>query len=215
MGIVLTFAVCFQQWGLLWTTAGKAGFLTGAYVTLVPVIGLFLQQRPTYFEWLGVVLALAGAYVLADPGDLQINFGDVLVGICAIFWAIHVQVVSLVGRTASSISLAFVQFVTCGVAASLLGLMIESTSLTNVVNCWWPLLYGGAVSVGIAYTIQVFAQKYADPTQAAIILSVESVFAAVLGWLVLHEQLSRQGLLGCALLLIATIVSQVKLKTAA
>lgn len=199
--------------GLEASTAGKAGFITGLYVVLVPLFGLLLAQRPGWGTWLGAGLAVVGMYLLSVTSDLTISFGDLLVFFGAFFWAGHVL---LVGKLSpgldgvDAIKLSTIQFAACA-ALSLVGAVAtEEITLAGIIGAAPAIAYGGLMSVGVAYTLQVVAQRDAQPAHAAIILSLESVFAALGGWLMLGEVLSTRGLIGCGLMLSGMVLSQLK-----
>jgi drug/metabolite transporter (DMT)-like permease len=209
LGAVLFAGASLQQIGLVYTTAGKAGFITGLYVVFVPVLGLLLRQPAGLHTWLGAVTAAAGLYLLGVKGDFTIDKGDFLVLICSIFWAVHVQLVGIFTKKINPVVLSFVQFLTCAVLSLCIAAATEQWSIQGLSSAALPIAYGGFLSVGVAYTLQVVAQKNANPSHAAIILSMESVFAAVGGWLFLHESLSMRGFIGCALILTGMLLAQI------
>ena len=209
-GLVLFIAASLQQVGLLYTTAGKAGFITGVYVILVPFLNLFFQQeRLTPVTWTSAVLALAGIFLLSVKQDFRIGSGDLLVFACAFGFAGHLLIVGYYANRFSSVSLSFVQFLVCGVLSLVVAGFSETTCVTHVKAALVPLCYGGFMSVGVAYSLQVYAQKKTPASHAAIICSLESVFAALGGWLLLDEILSGRGILGCVLILTGIIISQI------
>lgn len=199
--------------GLQASTAGKAGFITGLYVVLVPIFGLLLAQRPGWGTWIGAGLAVTGMYLLSVTADLTISFGDLLVFIGAFFWAGHVL---LVGKLSpgldgvDAIKLSTIQFAACAVLSLIGAVVTEEITLGGVLGAAPAIAYGGLMSVGVAYTLQVVAQRDAQPAHAAIILSLESVFAALGGWLMLGEVLSTRGMIGCGLMLGGMVLSQLK-----
>lgn len=207
-GLVLFIAATLQQVGLQYTTAGKAGFITGLYVVLVPMIGLCFRQRTNGGTWIGAILAAIGLYLLSVTEDFRIEFGDLLELIGALFWAGHVLILSYLSPRTSPVRLAMMQFYVCGVLSLLTGLVLEPISLQGIMDAAIPILYGGVCSVGAGYTLQVVVQRKAHPSHAAILLSLESPFAALGGWLLLHELLSGRALLGCALMLAGMLLSQ-------
>lgn len=207
-GAVLFAAATLQQMGLVYTTAGKAGFITGLYVVLVPVLGLALGQRTSAFTWLGVALATVGLYLLSVRGDFTIALGDLLVLVGAFFWAIHILVLGHFSPRTDATRLALLQFLTCAVLSLLAAVLFETITLASIEGALLPILYAGIMSVGVGYTLQVFGQRQARPSHVAILLSLESVFAVIGGWLLLNEQLSGRALLGCGLMLLGIIVSQ-------
>ncbi len=210
LGLLVFGGVSFQQYGLVYTTAGNAGFITGLYVVFVPVIGLFLGQRNHFTIWIGVALAIAGLYFLSVKEGFSINFGDYLVLICALIWSVHVLLVGVVAPKTDPIRTAIIQFAICAFLSWIVALGFEEISLQPILDALWPILYGGVMSVGIGYTLQVFAQQKAHPAYASIILSLESVFAVLGGWLILNELVTGKIILGCCLMLAGMIVVQVK-----
>jgi drug/metabolite transporter (DMT)-like permease len=207
-GAVLVFGASLQQIGLVSTTAGKAGFITGLYVVLVPLSGLLWSQRTGVTAWLGAVLCLVGLFFLSVTAELTVERGDLLVLIGSVFWAAHVQVVGWLSPRTDPVRLACVQFAVCSVASAGGALLTEQVRLSAILAASGPILYGGILSVGIAYTLQVVAQRSAPPAHAAILLSLESVFAALGGSILLGERLGARGALGCALMFAGMIVSQ-------
>jgi drug/metabolite transporter (DMT)-like permease len=210
LGILVFGGVSFQQYGLVYTTAGNAGFITGLYVVFVPVVGLFLRQKNHFTIWIGVVLAITGLYFLSVKEGFAINFGDFLVLICALFWTFHVLVIGVVAPKTDPIRTAIIQFSICAVLSWIVAIMVEEIAIMPILDALWPILYGGVMSVGIGYTLQVFGQRKAHPAYASIILSLESVFAVLGGWLILGEAVTGKILLGCALMLGGMIVAQLK-----
>lgn len=207
-GAILFVAATLQQVGLQYTTAGKAGFITGLYVVLVPIIGLCFGQRTNAGTWIGAILVAIGLYLLSVTEDFGIAFGDLLELIGALFWAGHVLILSYLSPRTSPVRLAMVQFYVCGLLSLLTGLVLEPISLQGIVDAAIPILYGGVCSVGAGYTLQVVVQRKAHPSHAAVLLSLESPFAALGGWLLLHELLSGRALLGCTLMLAGMLLSQ-------
>ena len=207
-GLVLFASATLQQYGLVSTTAGKAGFITSLYVVLVPVLGLIIGQRVGRWAWAGVALATAGLYLLSARGAFSLAPGDGLVLLCAIGWAVHVQLVGLYVRRVPALRLAFGQFVVAA-ALSLAGaLVFDAPDPGGLRAAAAPVLYAGIFSIGVAFTLQVAGQKHARPTDAAIILSGESVFAALGGALLLGERLDARELAGCAAILGGVVVAQ-------
>jgi drug/metabolite transporter (DMT)-like permease len=207
-GVLLFLASSFQQVGIVTTTAGKAGFITGLYVVIVPLSGLLWGQRAGANRWVGVVLAASGLYLLSVTGRLTMERGDGLVLVSAALWAAQIQVVGWVSPRTDPIGLAVIQFATCAVLSLLVAFVAEPLDLGAVRAATIPLLYGGVGSVGIAFTLQIVAQRKAHPAHAAVIMSLEAVFAALGGWLILGETQSPRGLAGCGLMLAGMIVSQ-------
>jgi drug/metabolite transporter (DMT)-like permease len=207
-GIILFFGASFQQGGMVYTTAGKAGFITGLYIILVPILGIMFKQKTTAAIWLGAVVALIGLYLLSVNENLSIDLGDLLVLASAFFWGFHVLVISRYSPKTDPIQLAFFQFILCAFFSLIASVIIETTTLQKLFDAAVPILYAGVVSVGIAYTLQVVAQQEAHPSHAAIIMSLEAVFAVIGGWIVLDESIPLRGLIGCGLMLTGMIISQ-------
>jgi len=208
-GIVLFIGASLQQAGMVYTTAGKAGFITGFYVILVPLIGIFIGQHITRILWLGALIALAGLYMLTINGPLVLQKGDMLILLSAFFWAVHVQLINKLVDTHDALSLSAFQFAVCGILSLASGFLFETISAETILLAKWSLLYGGLMSVGIAYTLQVVAQQHVHPAYASIILSFETVFAVIGGWLLLNEAMSLRNLAGCALMLAGIVVVQI------
>ncbi|MBW1836807.1 MAG: DMT family transporter [Deltaproteobacteria bacterium] len=207
-GLALFSGVSLQQVGLVYTTAGKAGFITGLYVIIVPVLGLLWGHRTTIGTWLGACFAVAGLYLLSITGNLTISLGDMLELIGAFFWAVHVLIIAWLSPKHDSLELAFAQFAVCSILSFIVAIFFEAITLAGIFQAAIPILYGGALSVGVAYTLQVVAQKNAHPAHAAIIMSLETVFAAAAGWIILNETLTSRNLVGCALMLVGMLLSQ-------
>jgi len=207
-GLLLFGGISCQQVGLQYTTAGKAGFITGLYIFFVPLIGLFLGQRTGSGTWLGATIALFGLYLLSIKEDFTIAEGDLLQLICAVFFAAHVLVIGYLAKRMDTLKLSLVQYLVCGFISLFIAIAIEMISWDMIVATAIPLLYAGVMSTGIAYTLQVVAQQHAHSSHAAIILSLEGAFAVLGGWLLLDEHLPVRGLLGCALMLSGMFLSQ-------
>lgn len=211
LGLSVFGGATFQQYGLVYTTAGNAGFITGLYVVIVPILGLFRKEFPHVSVWIAAMLAVVGMYLLSITESLTINFGDMLVLIGAFFWAAHVVIIGIMSPKVNALKLALIQYVVCAVLSIIVALAVESNTWDGIFQAAIPILYGGILSVGIAYTLQVIAQKKASPAHAAIILSLEAVFAAIGGWLVLDEQLGYRAIIGCGLMLLGMLVAQYRL----
>jgi drug/metabolite transporter (DMT)-like permease len=209
IGSVLFVASTLQQVGVAYTTAGNAGFITGLYMVFVPLFGIFLRQKIRKNAWVGVFVALAGLYLLSVNENFTIAFGDLLVLIAAIFWALHILSIDKFAKEVDSLKLSSIQFATCSILSLISALMFETVTVAGLTGSMIPLLYGGLLSVGVAYTLQVVAQKDAKPSHAAIILSMESVFGAIGGALLLSESMSARGAVGCALILAGILISQI------
>jgi len=207
-GAVLFTAAGLQQVGLKWTTAGKAAFLTGFYILLVPIFGLFLKRRPHLGVWFGAALALVGLYFLSITEDFTMGLGDALQLIGAVFWTVHILVIDRFSPRLDPLKLSVVQFTVCSVLSFFVALPSEPFSWAGLQAGLLPLLYAGFGSVGIAYTLQVVGQRGIAPGPAALILSLETVFAALGGGILLGETLGPRELLGCALMLAGMLLAQ-------
>jgi drug/metabolite transporter (DMT)-like permease len=206
-GVVLFLGASFQQVALVYTTAGNAGFITGLYVVFVPIVGFALGHRTHAGTWLGVGLATVGLYLLSVTEQLTLARGDLLALVGALFWAGHVHLIGWLSSRRNPLQIAAVQFAVCAVL-SLAVSSGEGNTMAGYVSAAIPILYGGILSVGVAYTLQVVAQRHARPSHAAIILSLEAVFAALGGWMMLGESLTPRAMLGCALMLGGMLTSQ-------
>ena len=210
-GFALFGGATLQQVGIQYTTVGKAGFITGLYVVIVPILGLCLRQKIGRWTVIGCLLAVLGLYFLSIKQDFSIGWGETLVLIGAFFWAVHVQVIGAANkRNLSPIKLALVQYLVCASLNLLLSLLFETFLFDQVILASGAILYAGIVSVGIAFTLQVIAQKKVDPSRAAIILNLEAVFAVLAGWLFFTELLTIKEWLGCSLMFLGMILSQMK-----
>jgi drug/metabolite transporter (DMT)-like permease len=213
-GAILFFGASLQQVGIVRTTAGKAGFITGLYVALVPLFGLLWRQRAGWSAWAGAALSVAGLFLLSVTDSLTMERGDLLVLIGAFFWAGHVQAVGWLSPRTDPIGLSCVQFAVCSLLSAAAALLTEAPRLPDVLAAAGPILYGGLMSVGVAYTLQVVAQRAAPPAHAAILLSLESVFAALGGMVLLGESLSVRGAVGCVTMFTGMLVCQAPLMLA-
>jgi len=209
-GLVLFLGSSFQQVGLVYTSAGNAGFITGLYVIIVPFLGLLWGRRPGSGVWLGALLAAAGLYLLNEAPGLGLNIGDALVLACALFFALHVLLLGRISPRLPAVPLSIIQFFTCSLLSMLAAVWQETIILGDILDAALPILYGGLGSVGIAYTLQVIAQKDAPPAHAAIILSLESVFALVGGVMLLNEAAGALKIIGAALMLTGMLAAQVQ-----
>lgn len=209
-GIVLFIASTLQQYGVEITqSAGKAGFLTGLYTVLVPLIRFVMGKKTSAFTFLGAIFALAGLFFLCMTGnDISFSLGDIVLIIGAFFWAGHILVVDKHVNNISPLKFSLVQFFVCGVLSIIFALILEDINFAAVKSAGIPILYGGLMSVGVAYTCQILGQRDADPTFASIVFSTESVFSAIGGAIILNEVMSGRGYLGCVLIFIGIVLSQ-------
>jgi drug/metabolite transporter (DMT)-like permease len=212
-GVILFTASSLQQFGVVLTgSAGKAGFLTGLYTVLVPVLGIFLRRKTRILTWAGAVSAAIGLYLLSVPDMGSINTGDIALVIGAFFWAGHIIFIDWFANRIKAISFSMVQFFTCGLLSLICAFLFETVRLSDISAGIIPILYGGLLSVGVAYTLQCVGQKGVEPARAAIIFSLEALFAAVGGAVILGETMSLRGYAGCAFIFAGIIASQVTVK---
>lgn len=207
-GSILFVAASFQQVGLIYTTAAKAGFITSLYIVLVPILGIFLKQKTHYTTWIGAVTAVVGLYLLSINDNFTIEIGDFLMIVGAFFWAGHIQVIGKFVSKVDAIKLSSAQFATCSVFSLITAFIFEDIYLSGIIAATVPILFGGIMSAGVAYTLQAVGQKHAKPSHAAIALSMEAVFAAIGGILLLNETMPLRGYLGCALMLAGMLITQ-------
>lgn len=214
-GLLLGTASLLQQAGMLTASPGKAGFLTALYIMIVPVLGIFLGRRPGLKVWAGVVLALLGAYLLSVKGSAGIAAGDLLVIGSAVVFSLHILVIDSAPDVLDGIQLSCIQFFVAGIISMGLALLFEQFTLQQVLAAWVPLLYTGVISSGVGYTLQILGQRTVNPTVASLILSLESVFAALAGWVLLGQPLSLREVAGCVLVFAAVVLAQLPGKKAA
>lgn len=207
-GLALCMASIFQQYGILHTTVGKAGFITTLYIVLVPVFGIFLRKKVPGKVWIGAGIAAVGMYLLCMSEKLSLGKGDALVFICAIIFTIHILVIDYFSPKADGVEISCIQFLTAGVIAGIGALLFEQPQMSHFISGIIPLAYAGIMSCGVAYTLQVVGQKNVEPTIASLILSLESVVSMLAGWVILEQALSTRELLGCALVFTAVILVQ-------
>ena len=210
LGVVLFLASSLQQVGLQYTTAGNSGFITGMYIVIVPFLGIALGQSTRPKTWFGALISLAGLYFLTISDDLSLNKGDVFTLGSALMYAIQIVVLARISRDVHALKLSMAQFFTCALISFVVALSIETVEFAAIPKTLVPLLYTGLLSTGVAFTIQIIGQRDAIASHAAIILSLEAVFAVLGGWLILNEQLGLRGLAGCCLMLAGMLVSQLR-----
>ena len=212
LGILMFCGLSLQQVGLVTASASKAGFLTGTYVLLVPLLGIFVARSVNAIVWIAVVIAMFGLYLLSVKADAQniwsMEYGDVLILSSSLFWALHVLLVDRLVHTHDAMHLSILQFVFCTLFSLVAALALETIDLNLVFAAWQPILYVGILSTGVAFTLQILAQKEAHPSHTAIIMSMEGVFAVIGGYLWLNEIISGRVLLGCGLMLAAMLLAQ-------
>lgn len=209
MGLFLVAATLFQQIGLVYTTPAKSGFVTALYIVMVPILSLILFRRqPGRFVWLGVALSLIGLILLCVQSDLTVNVGDLLTLASALMFSGQILLIDRCAGGLSAVKLSAVQFGTCAAVAGVIMGFVETPTLSGILACWPSILYVAVFSSAIGYTLQIVGQKRTDPTLASLLMCLESVFAALGGWLLLGQALSPRELLGCALMLAASVVAQ-------
>jgi drug/metabolite transporter (DMT)-like permease len=208
VGLILFAGSSLQQIGLIYTTAGKAAFITGLYIVIVPLLGLFLKQRLNLNIGLGAILAALGLYYLCISGQFAISLGDLLELVGALFWSVHILMIDRYSQKVDVLKLSLYQMVTCAILSFAFAIFTEVIAWSTISQVLIPILYGGILSSGVAYTLQIVGQKNAKPAQAAIIFSMEAVFAALGGYLILHEHMSPRGLIGFLLMMIGMLLPQ-------
>lgn len=228
-GFFLTFAVNLQQFGIAFVdtglseaeaalaekaNVGKVGFLTALYIVIVPILGLFLKKKAPPTVYIAVLIALAGMYLLCVKADFTIGQGDISVIACAFMFSLQIMSVDYFAARVDCIRLSCLQFLVCGILSAVGMLLWESLDIEAVLNAWAPILYTGIMSSGAAYTLQILGQKRTKPAVASLIMSLESVFSAVFGFLILHQTLSLREILGCALMMTAVLLAQFQKKSA-
>lgn len=211
-GLALAIASMFQQTGIQYTTVGKAGFLTALYTVIVPIFSLFLGKKSKWNVYVAVGISIIGMYFLCVNEDFSIAYGDTLVLICAVMFAIHILVIDHFGKGNDGIRMSCIQFLVAGLFCMVGMFVFEKPNISNIIEAAIPILYAGILSSGAGYTLQIVGQKDADPSIAGMILSLESVFAALAGAVLLGEMLSVKEFIGCVLVFGAIILSQIEFK---
>lgn len=207
-GVLLSIAAALQQFGILYTTVSKAGFITTLYVIFVPLCGLFMKKKLGFTLWIAVILATAGLYLLCMTEGLSLSFGDTLVFLCAIAYTAQIIAVGHFSKKIDPVLLSSLQFITVGIVTGIPALISEHPDINSILAAWLPILYAGIMSSGVAFTLQVVAQRYTESTIAAITMSFESVFAVLCGWALLGEELSFREGMGCIVMFCAIILAQ-------
>lgn len=207
-GLALCVATNLQQIGMQYTTVGKAGFITALYIVLVPIFGIFLKKKVEARIWVSVMISVVGLYLLCITDKLVLGKGDTLVLLCAVVFTIHILVIDYFSPKADGVRIACIQFFVTGILSAIPMFLFETPRLSNIFAAAVPVLYAGVLSSGVAYTLQIVAQKDADPTVASLILSLESVFSVLGGWMILGQKLSIREIAGCILMFSAIILAQ-------
>ena len=211
-GLLLFAATSLQQIGIQYTTAGKAGFITAFYIVIVPVLGIFLRKRIGWKVWIAVVIALFGLYFLCITEHFTVGKGDILIFVCALIFSLHILVIDRFSPKVDGVKMSCIQFFVCGIASMPFMFVLETPRLGAMLEGWMPLMYAGVLSCGVAYTLQIIGQKNVNPAVASLILSLESCFSVLAGWIVLGERLSRREFAGCVLMFVAIILAQLQKK---
>ncbi|MGN0421170.1 MAG: DMT family transporter [Lachnospiraceae bacterium] len=207
-GVLLFAASSLQQVGIQYTTAGKAGFITAFYIVFVPVLGIFLGKKTGWKVWTAVILALAGLYFLCITEKFTIGKGDIFLFACALVFSLHILVIDYFSPKVEGVKMSCIQFLVCGIISLPFMFLLETPKMGAIVDAAWPLLYAGVLSCGVAYTLQIIGQKNVNPAIASLILSLESCFSVLAGWVILGEKLSVRESIGCILMFAAIILAQ-------
>ncbi len=211
-GVALFAASNLQQFGIQYTTVGKAGFITALYIVLVPILGIFLKKKVGARVWVSVALAVAGLYLLCITEAFAIGTGDLLVLLCALVFSVHILVIDYFSPKVDGVRMSCIQFFVCGLLSGVGMLLTETPDLHEILRAWMPIGYAGVFSCGVAYTLQIIGQKGTDPTVASLILSLESVVSVLAGWLLLGQALSAKEMTGCVLMFAAILLAQLPQK---
>ena len=227
-GIILAVASALQQFGVMYTNVGKAGFITALYIVFVPVAGLVFRRRPGILVWIAVIIAVVGMYLLCmTDASFSLQFGDMLcmtesftiapgdtlVLLCALGFTAHILVIDRFSQTVDCVRMSMIQFFVCALISGICMIVFERPDIEAVLSAWLPILYAGALSSGVGYTLQIVAQKDTPPVLASLLMSLESVFAVLAGWLILGQTLTAKELCGCGLMFAAIILAQIPKKT--
>lgn len=208
-GGMLFIASSFQQFGVKYTTAGKAGFITALYIVLVPVLGLFLRKRVGRLVWVGVGVAVAGLYLLCISGSFSVGLGDALMVLCALFFAMHILIIDYFSPKVDGVKMSCIQFFVCSALGFAAMLIFETPVFSEILAAWQSIIYAGVISGGMGYTLQIIAQRDTEPTVASLLMSLESVFAVLAGVVLLHESMSWREGIGCLLMFTAIVLAQI------
>lgn len=207
-GILMFAASSLQQYGMVYTSSGKAGFITAMYIVIVPLLGVFIGKKIRPLLWVCVAIAVLGLFLLTIKEDFSLNRGDIFVMVCALFFSVHILVIDHFSPRTNPIALSQVQLLITGLLSIPFILGLETVNWSSVLECWFPIFYAGVMSCGVAYTLQIVAQRHTEPTVASLLLSLESVFAVLAGAIILGEVLNAKELIGCILMFVAIVLSQ-------
>ena len=211
-GICFFLASNFQQLGIMYTSVGKAGFITACYIVIVPILGLFMKKKCSPFIWAAVAMALVGLYLLCITDGFSIGKGDILVLICAFLFSLHILIIDYFSPKVDGVKMSCIQFFVCGVLSAIPALIFEHPQLSAFHGAWGAILYAGVMSCGVAYTLQIVGQKNMDPTVASLILSLESCISVLAGWIILGQKLSMREIIGCMVMFAAIVLAQLPQK---
>lgn len=212
-GLVFTFGINFQQFGLVYTTAGKASFLTALYIVFIPIIGLFFGKRINRKLLLCIVLAMLGTYLMSVKGSLSMNRGDFITIMSAIVFSIHILMLAEFSVDTNAVLVSLFQFAICGIISFLAAFVFEEINISAILKSYIAILYVGVLSSGVGFTIQIMALKELDPVIASMISSLESVFGAIFGWLILSQSMSKREIIGAVIIFIATLIAQLPIES--
>ena len=213
-GLCLAIASSLQQLGIQYTTVGRAGFITACYIVLVPIFNLVLfRKKCSPLIWFSVVLSVAGLYLLCMQGTFALGRGEILVMLCAVAFSIHILIIDYFAPFVDCVKMSCIQFFVCGIVCAVPAFLLEHPQLTSMLQAWMPILYAGVLSSGVAYTLQIIGQKNMNPAIASLLLSMESCFSVLAGWLLLQQKLSFKELSGCILMFIAIVLAQMPTRT--
>lgn len=215
LGVILFVAVNVQQFGIAYTTVGKAGFITSLYILFVPIFGIFLRHKVQPIIWPCVLLALVGLYFLSVTEGFSVGFGDLVILLCAVAFAAHILVIDRVATRLDGVRLSCIQFLTVGVLSLIPMFAFEKPTVPAILQAWIPIVYLGVFSSGCAYTLQIFAQQRLEPATASLMMSSESIFSVLGGWIILGEVLSGREIFGCLLVFLAVVLPQIPWKSRA
>ena len=222
-GIALSIASNLQQVGItMGSPVGKAGFITACYMLIVPILGLFLKKKCGWHVWIGIVIAIVGLYLLCIQGNFSIQFSDFLLLFCALSFAVQILIVDHYADKVDGVRMACIEFIVCGIVSAIPMLFVDMGLSPSGISewasafadpyAWIPILYAGALSCGVAYTLQIIGQRGMNPTVASLLMSLESVFSVLAGWVLLKETLSGREIFGCILIFIAVVLAQLRIE---
>lgn len=209
-GVILCIASNLQQFGIMEASVGKSGFFTALYIVMIPVIGIFIGKRPGIKLWFCVALAVVGMYLLCmKDGSFTIERADIMLLLCALAFSFHILVVDYFSPKVDGVKMSCIQFLVCGALSAVGMIFTETPDISNIQAAWLPLLYAGLLSCGVGYTLQIVGQKGINPVIASLIMSLESVISALAGWVILEQVLSLKEIIGCVLMFVAIIITQI------